>query len=123
LCLVAALLPAACGGPPDAIYGVGETETEAQVLKIIPLGSEVDFAKTQMEARGFYCSMSYGQRHAVRDPDDPIHYSSSAPGNFLLCAADRSGGFLVTKEYRVVFDVIGSGTVASVEVLIYRTGL
>lgn len=125
--LSVSLLLSACAGPADPVYGAGETETKAEVLKIIPLGSAVDFAKTEMEARGFDCSMYYNQSHAVRDPDQPNHMVSSAPGDFLSCGADRPGDgvgalVLITKNYRIVFET-SSSVVTAVDPFIYGTGL
>lgn len=86
--------------PRDAVYGATEPATRTAVLKIIPLGSRIAFAKSAMEERGFHCVMMYNQSYSGYDPT----YTQPARSDFLWCdSGELLTGPLITKRWQVIF--------------------
>src|SRR5260370_41803623 len=71
----------------DKVYAVDGPSTQAAVLKIIPIGSKIEFAKATMEARGFTCSMEHNKKYSG---DDPAGGESEKPtGEFCFCDSEK----------------------------------
>jgi hypothetical protein len=108
--------------PRDDVYAIDGPATQAAVLKVIPIGSKIDFAKTTMETRGFQCSMAYNRRYAGDDPAGGRRQIDYPAADFLWCDSERPFRTLISKRWQVIF-VVKSETVASVAVGVGLTGL
>jgi hypothetical protein len=107
----------------DEVYAIDGPATQAAVLKVIPIGSKIDFAKSTMEAKGFQCSMAYNKRYAGDDPAGGPHQIDYSAADFLWCDSERpTFRILISKRWQVIF-VVKSETVASVAVGVSLTGL
>jgi hypothetical protein len=101
----------------DDVYAIDGPATQAAVLKVIPIGSKIDFAKTTMEAKGFQCSMRYNKRYAGDDPAGGRHQINYPAADFLWCDSERpTSRILISKRWQVIF-VVNDDTVASVAVV------
>jgi hypothetical protein len=107
--------------PRDDVYAIDGPATQAAVLKVIPIGSKIDFAKTTMEARGFQCSMAYNKRYAGDDPAGGQHQIVYPAADFLWCDSERPFRILISKRWQVSF-VVKNETVSSVAVGVGLTG-
>ena len=87
----------------DKIYAVDGPATQAAVLKIVPIGSRVEFAKATMEARGFTCRMEYNQKYAADDPAGG--YIEYPEADFLYCDSERWAGLLRSKRWQVILPI------------------
>ncbi len=106
----------------DEVYAIDGPATQAAVLKIIPIGSKIDFAKTTMEAKGFQCSMAYNKPYAGDDPAGGRHQIDYPAADFLWCDSERPFRILISKRWQVIF-VMKNDTVASLAVGVGLTGL
>jgi hypothetical protein len=106
----------------SGIYAVDGPATEAEVLKVIPVGSNVGFAKTTMEARGFHCHMEYNRRYAGDDPAGGRRQIDYPAADFLYCNSERSFRLIISKRWQVIF-VVKDETITSVAVGVGLTGL
>lgn len=111
--------------PNDDVYGRDGPATKAAVLKIIPVGSQIGFAKSAMEAKGFHCAMRYDQKHSGYDPSKPGSMISFPAADFLWCDSGNLWGgwrsLILTIRWQVMF-VAKDDTVAAVDVNIGLTG-
>ena len=99
----------------DAVYASDAATTKAAILKIVPIGSQIDFAKSTMQSKGFQCQMSYNQRFA----DDGV---AQPAADFLYCdSGEQTVGLLVTKRWQVAF-VDKDGVVQSIAAGVGLTG-
>jgi len=107
-------------GELDEVFGRNGQETKTAVVKIIPIGSQIEAAKAIMEPKGFRCRMMYHQSYSGDATDGdrkPVVYP---PADFLWCdSGDR--GFIVTKRRQVIFKA-EDGKVASVATGVGLTG-
>ena len=87
----------------DSVYAINGPATQAAVLKIIPIGSGVEFAKATMEARGFTCRMEYNQKYSGDDPAGG--YIEYPAADFLYCDSERWAGLLRSKRWQVMFPI------------------
>ena len=85
----------------DKVYAVDGPSTQAAVLKIIPIGSKIEFAKATMEARGFACSVEHNQKYSGDDPAGG--YIQYPAADFLYCDSERWAGLLRSKRWQVIF--------------------
>jgi hypothetical protein len=108
--------------PVDPIFAKDPASTAAEVLKVVPVGSTLDFAKSTMESKRFQCVMRYDQTYPVIDPEDGARRIESPPADFLWCPSDRATGFAITTTWQV-FLVITNGAVASVVADKFTNGL
>jgi len=111
--------------PRDDVYGHDGPASKAAILKVIPLGSHVDLAKTTMEAKGFKCGMTYDRPHSGYDPANPRRQMTYPPADFLSCdSGKRWAGWrslVLDMEWRTAF-VIKNRAVTSVDVYVLTTG-
>jgi hypothetical protein len=105
----------------DELYAFDGPATQAAVLKIVPIGSKIELAKTIMEAKGFRCLMQYNKGYAGDDPAGR-HQTHYPAGDFLWCDSERTLGIFISKRWQVIF-VEKDETVASVVVGVGLTGL
>jgi len=125
ICLLLLAVLYSVFGPPiimDDVFGRDGPETKAAVLKIIPVGSPIDEAKTIMEAKSFYCRMMYNQSYAG-DAVIGGRQITYPPADLLWCdSGDRSYlALIISKRWQVIF-VAKDGTVASLVAGVGLTG-
>jgi hypothetical protein len=106
----------------DEVYAIDGPATQVAVLKVIPIGSKIDFAKTTMEAKGFQCSMAYNKSYSGDDPAGRRHQIVYPAADFLWCDSERPFRLLISKRWQVIF-VMKDDAVASVAVGVGLTGL
>jgi hypothetical protein len=106
----------------DEVYAFDSPATQAAVLKVVPIGSNIELAKTMMEAKGFRCLMQYNKGYTGDDPADGRHQIHYPAADFLWCDSERTVGILISKRWQVIF-VEKDETVVSVAVGIGLTGL
>ena len=111
--------------PRDDVYGHDGPSSKAAILKVVPLGSTADQAKSTMEAKGFRCGMTYDKPHSGFDPSNPQRQMTYPPADFLSCeSGKRWAGWrslVLDKEWRTAF-VIKNQAVTSVDVYVVLTG-
>jgi hypothetical protein len=111
ICLAAmaiGLVIAYCARPSMRyeVYGAYSPETYMAVLKIIPIGSKIDAAKTAMETRGFRCTMAYNRRYAGDDIADLRRPQIDYPAaDILVCNARSWVAGIFQKQWGVIFAV------------------
>ena len=108
--------------PRDAVYGVDAAATRSAVLKIIPIGSRIDFAKATLEAKGFTCALAHIEPFVGDDPSNSGRSIAHSPSDFLWCDSVGWGGFLIDKRWQIIL-VMKDDAVASVEARVSLTGL
>src|SRR6478736_4909097 len=88
----------------DKIYAVDGAATKVEVLRGIPIGSKVEFARATMEAKGFTCTMEYNKPYGG---DDPVGGSQMYPAaDFLYCDSERwAGSIFASKRWQVILVV------------------
>ena len=100
----------------DGVYASDGPATKVAVLKVLPIGSSIDVAKSTMEAKGFQCKMEHHKPYVDNGVARP-------PADFLYCdSGEKTVGVLVSKRWQVVF-VDANGLVASIAVGVGLTGL
>jgi hypothetical protein len=104
----------------DKIYAIDGPATKAEVLKVIPLGSSVEFARETMEAKGFTCTMTYNKSYV--DDNGAGGYIEYPPADSLYCDSERWAGFLRSKRWQVGL-IVKDGKVASVAVGVSINGV
>ncbi len=121
---VAALWALDACGAPDPIYSPYGPETKAQLLKLIPIGSTVKFAKTAIEAKGFVCAMTYnsGYVDSYWENGGGQVSISHPPADFLYCDAYRSTGLFTGMRWQVML-VHENNAIVSVAVGVSTQGL
>ena len=90
---------------------VDSPATQAAVLNSIPVGSNVEFAKTTMEADGYHCHMEYNRRYSADDPAGGRRQIEYPAADFLYCDSGES----FPKRSQVIF-IVKDETVDSVAV-------
>src|SRR5260221_8443468 len=83
----------------DKVYAIDGPSTQAAVLKIIPIGSKIEFAKATMEARGFACSVEHNQKYSGDDPAGGEIQIPSA--DFLFLDFKKWAGLLPLKRMQI----------------------
>jgi hypothetical protein len=108
--------------PQDEVYAIDGPATQAAVLKVIPIGSKIELAKTTMEAKGFHCLMEYNKRYAGDDPAGGRRQINYPAADILWCDSARPVRILVSKRWQVIF-AVKNATVISVAAGVGLTGL
>jgi hypothetical protein len=99
----------------DAVYAIDGPATRAEVLKVIPIGSKLEFAKSTLEAKGFQCFMFYNKRYAGDDLAGGSHQINYPPSDFLWCDSERWFRIFISKRWQIIL-VAENDTVVSVAV-------
>jgi hypothetical protein len=108
--------------PLDDAYAIDGPATQAAVLKVIPIGSKIELARTTMEAKGFHCLMEYNKRYAGDDPTGGRRQIDYPAANILWCDSERPFRTLISKRWQVIF-AVKNETVVSIAVGVGLTGL
>ena len=103
----------------DRVYAVDAAATKAELLKVVPVGSKVEFARTALEAKGFVCSIEYNKSYA--DDDGAGKLVTRPKADFLYCDSERRVDLFVSKRWQVMFPV-KDGNVVSVAATVTLTG-
>jgi hypothetical protein len=106
--------------PPlvDSVYGHDGRETKAAVLKVVPIGSQID-----VEAKGFRCQRMYNEPYSEDSEDGGRQQIVHPAADVLWCDSGEgpTNAFFITKRWQVIFEV-KDGLVASVAASVGLTG-
>jgi hypothetical protein len=107
----------------SAVMMSDAAQTKAEVLKHVPIGMQIEQAKSFMESNGYKCVPRIGERYSEDGPD-PARPITRGPADFLWCdSGDRSTWRpFVSKRWQIIFENVG-GRVRYVAASVGVTGL